>query len=558
MSNRTLSPLPLRNLLFHLESIETVKIRGGTKSEPIIAKLHTILIVEHGAGTLYINDTIHHLSPHRGYLLPPETRFLIVTNDVLQYYHIRFTAIRVGKLEHSTHRECLLPDRHELRAYPASRLIGYAQSLVTDQPIGRDHELESYYQQLRFQEMMGFLLEQNLHFERPLNSTQAVVNTIHYVEKHYMQQITVQQLAALANVPRWQYSSIFQELTGKKPLDYLTEVRINRSKEWLQHSFDPLRDIAQRVGFADEYYFNRRFRQTTGTTPRQYALSTRRTMHITDWIGHQLEIPCQAKRIICYSETFGDLLALGVEPIGGGLAMMEAAFFVDQVHHVQDVGFPINVEKTKALNPDLIISASPDKKQVAKLSAIAPTVTFNSFASLEHRLHTLGHMFGRQQEAERWLHTYHEKANSMWRQLQSMMKPSESASVFIYDRGSRLFVMGAIGLSTTLYHPLGFQPAYHIQHLLDSDEPYAEITEAELPDYAGDHIFMLRPTNTEAEQAASALMNSSLWRSLPAVMNGRAYSVEKAWNYGDALTRAKLLDTLPQLLCRSPLTEVTS
>ena len=74
-----------------------------------------------------------------------------------------------------------------------------------------------------------------------------------------MDNITVKQLAQLAHVAPWKYTTIFQELTGKKPLDFLTELRINHSKELLTHTNSPLRDIASQVGFSDEYYFNRRF-----------------------------------------------------------------------------------------------------------------------------------------------------------------------------------------------------------------------------------------------------------------------------------------------------------
>ena len=60
------------------------------------------------------------------------------------------------------------------------------------------------------------------------------------------------------------YTTMFKHRTGHRPLDYINHVRIRHAKDWLRQTDDPLRDIASRVGFKDEYYFSRRFRQITG------------------------------------------------------------------------------------------------------------------------------------------------------------------------------------------------------------------------------------------------------------------------------------------------------
>ncbi|CAH8711803.1 helix-turn-helix domain-containing protein [Paenibacillus thiaminolyticus] len=159
----------------------------------------------------------------------------------------------------------------------------------------------------------------------------------------------------MARLSQWQYTALFHELTGKKTLDYVTELRINSSKQLLIASQDPLREIARQVGFSDEYYFNRRFRQTTGVTARQYARSMRSRTRVTDWTGHEVEIPARPERIFYYGETLGDLLALGVDAIGGHNRFSNHFLFRDRFISVADVGHPIN--------PDLIIFANADERQ---------------------------------------------------------------------------------------------------------------------------------------------------------------------------------------------------
>ncbi|AYB37771.1 ABC transporter substrate-binding protein [Brevibacillus laterosporus] len=541
--------VPLRSLLFHLSTIEMIIKPVGWKSEIETSQYHTLFIFNKGKGTIHIDTDVFQLLPEKCYSLPPGSTLQIENgyDSEIQFYQITFTVIQIGESQHTSYSGNILPDKQEIAVYPFSRLNRLTEALYAGN--NYDSELEWFKQHLHFQDLLGFLFEHNLHYNQSFHSTLSVENTIHYMKKNYMYNITVKQLAHLANVAPWKYTTIFQELTGKKPLDFLTELRINHSKELLIHSNSPLREIACQVGFSDEYYFNRRFRQMTGIAPKQYALLMRRGKAVKDWTGHEVKIPSHPKRIIYHGETYGDLLALGVKAVGGGYALMDHPIYKDRGIEVQDIGLPINPEKTMALKPDLIIFANADENEYKKISRIAPTVTFNSFAPLAERIQTLGRILDKRKEAKKWLDGYDTKATSMWQQLRSKIKPGETASVFIYEHGKHLYVMGTTGLSSALYHPLGFQPVPKIQEILDSGSGFIEISEEALPQYAGDRIFMLLSTNVESKQATDKLMDTPSWKNLPAVRDGYVYLIEaEIWNYADAMTREWLLESLPQLI----------
>ncbi|MGG1443152.1 ABC transporter substrate-binding protein [Brevibacillus laterosporus] len=109
--------------------------------------------------------------------------------------------------------------------------------------------------------------------------------------------------------------------------------------------------------------------------------------------------------------------------------------------------------------------------------------------------------------------------------------------------------MGTTGLSSALYHPLGFQPVPKIQEILDSGSGFFEISEEALPLYAGDRIFMLLSANLESKQATDKLMDTPSWKNFPTVRDGYVYLIEaEIWNYADAMTREWLLESLPQLI----------
>ncbi|BBI32958.1 AraC family transcriptional regulator [Cohnella abietis] len=549
MINRAPTSAPLRSLIFHLSDIELQVQSVGWHSDKQTTTYHTLLIVTAGTGCLHMDSHIVPFTADKCYLLSPNRSIQIENghDKALRFFQISFTAISNLNQQPEIYVENIFADRFEMIAYPFSRLIRLTEEIYAERSYESD--IESFKQQLRFQELLGFIIEHNLPSDSLFNSTQSVESTIHYLQNNYTHNITVKQLAQLANMPHWQFTPIFQELTGKRPLDFLTELRINRSKELLIDSNAPLREIAHQVGFTDEYYFNRRFRHTTGVTPKQYARYKRNKTKVRDWTGHDVEIPAQPQRIIFFGETFGDLLALGIEAIGGGVFWIDHSAFKDRVKNVEDVGDPINPNILKALKPDLIIFANADERQYSKISKIAPTVTFNTFAPLEQRMNALGHLLGRKHEVEKWLDVYNTKAALAWKKLQTHINHGETASVFIFDHGERLFVMGASGLSSALYHPFGFQPVDRIQEIIDSGDGFMEISAELLPEYAGDRIFMLLPQKKDSKEAMEELMRSALWRSLPAVQKGRVYVVEAAkWNSGDAFTRELLLEALPRLM----------
>lgn len=68
----------------------------------------------------------------------------------------------------------------------------------------------------------------------------------------------------------------FHEITGRSPLTYLHELRIERAKELLECTSKALEEITLAVGYEDLSSFRRLFKRSTGITPAQYRQQFRR------------------------------------------------------------------------------------------------------------------------------------------------------------------------------------------------------------------------------------------------------------------------------------------
>jgi AraC family transcriptional regulator len=91
-----------------------------------------------------------------------------------------------------------------------------------------------------------------------------------FIEHHLEDDITVAQLAAVANLSQFHFSRAFKAATGKAPFQYVSDRRLALAKVLLLESDRPLSDIAHRCRFASSGNFSRAFYRATGVTPAQF------------------------------------------------------------------------------------------------------------------------------------------------------------------------------------------------------------------------------------------------------------------------------------------------
>ncbi|MEM7626351.1 MAG: helix-turn-helix domain-containing protein [Planctomycetota bacterium] len=81
---------------------------------------------------------------------------------------------------------------------------------------------------------------------------------------------TIAQLAAHAPLSPSRFAHLFREQLGVTPLQYLEAYRLQRARQLLETTGLGVAQIAEAVGFADAFYFSRRFKAAVGQSPRAY------------------------------------------------------------------------------------------------------------------------------------------------------------------------------------------------------------------------------------------------------------------------------------------------
>ena len=91
-----------------------------------------------------------------------------------------------------------------------------------------------------------------------------------YMEQHYKEKITVEELAAQSGYSASHFARQFAKVYGISPIQYLNEIRILHAKNLLRTEQYSMAEIAQKCGFSNVYYFSRCFKQLTGIPPTKW------------------------------------------------------------------------------------------------------------------------------------------------------------------------------------------------------------------------------------------------------------------------------------------------
>lgn len=154
--------------------------------------------------------------------------------------------------------------------------IGIQEDIVHlyKQAITVAKEQKSGYQQM-LAGIVNYLLGYAYAYNRQLSFEDLkVINQINKAKiimaENFNIGITPEEVAAGVNMSYSWFRRIFKQYTGFAPIQYIQELKINRSKELLTNTDMIVKEIAIEVGFSKTEYFYTVFKKRTGYTPDKY------------------------------------------------------------------------------------------------------------------------------------------------------------------------------------------------------------------------------------------------------------------------------------------------
>lgn len=112
--------------------------------------------------------------------------------------------------------------------------------------------------------------------------TQKASEIMEYLNAHYMEPISLQVLSEVVHLSAPYISKLFKETFGVGFLEYLNQLRVQKSIPALENTSDYILDIALSVGFNNAKTYGRAFQQVMGVTPSEYRSSHAKVSEISN------------------------------------------------------------------------------------------------------------------------------------------------------------------------------------------------------------------------------------------------------------------------------------
>jgi len=103
-----------------------------------------------------------------------------------------------------------------------------------------------------------------------------ILKAVRKMKKRYAERITPRELAEESGLSPKYFGTLFKQATGRTVSEYLLDIRLEKAKELLTGTTEPIRAIAEAVGIPDVYYFSKRFRRKENMPPRAYRATMSR------------------------------------------------------------------------------------------------------------------------------------------------------------------------------------------------------------------------------------------------------------------------------------------
>ncbi|MFC3798567.1 helix-turn-helix domain-containing protein [Cohnella sp. GCM10012308] len=391
---------------------------------------------------------------------------------------------------------------------------------------------ERYSAHALFQRLMVSVIEAGSAAMAPerLGFRDAVSATIARMEERPAFAWTVDRLAREAGCSVRQYARIFRSLTGNSPRKHLTGLRMTEAKRRMHGEEASLADISGDLGFADPFHFSRAFKRHEGLAPSVYARARR-----------------QGARIVAF-QYLGELLALGLKPIGAPSQLMDCRYFIPRVRGIASTGASVvepYLDRVRALEPELILTF--DGHHYERYAGISDTLNLSWSLSPEERLIALANKVGKQEEAARWIRAYRKKTEEAAGRFGS--GPDKVRTVtFIWTNGLPDTVQ--VYKETELIRDLGWRSPKAVEERRTGDcRPFKfDIPVGLLPHYAGDALFVVVSPDNRSRQQFERLKQSRVWSELDAVRRGRVYVLGQEWLRDDPISLAGQLSELQAIV----------
>ena len=166
------------------------------------------------------------------------------------FSHIRFTGT-------SSHAARIYEDMVEIEKYKEEKPEAYELGIVS-----RTYDI--------VMNLYNVYINSDVENNRYDYNLELLKKMIEFIKDNYHDEISLNNISDNAGISPATCNRLFKEYTGKTPIVFLNNYRLEKAAEKIRNSYDSISNIAMDSGFFQQSYFNRVFLKEYGVTPKKY------------------------------------------------------------------------------------------------------------------------------------------------------------------------------------------------------------------------------------------------------------------------------------------------
>jgi len=103
--------------------------------------------------------------------------------------------------------------------------------------------------------------------QEPAEDGGSIGRAIQYIENNFYRNISLEEVSQSVHMNTAYFSTMFKKQTGRKYIDYLTDLRMEKARNLLENTDLKIGNIAMMVGYSSTKHFTRVYKEKYGVTP---------------------------------------------------------------------------------------------------------------------------------------------------------------------------------------------------------------------------------------------------------------------------------------------------
>ncbi|HEY8892983.1 MAG TPA: AraC family transcriptional regulator [Clostridium sp.] len=264
------------NLFFHLHYCNGRTSSDGLKQSIKLNRIlqhHELIFITEGKGHVIVQNKKYQFKEGSLIYICPDLQYIVESEseESISCFTVHFSYATVG----------FNGAKWNITKETGRLELDYVQVLKDYYKINNIFKklVNSWMNKLPGYEFITKILLQQLLFEiftnlkknnRNYSTSLKVEKIIEYMRLNIHTRLTLANLSELVQLSPTYLSTIFKETTGYSVIKFFNKIKVDKAKELIIEGDKKVKEVAQILGFIDEFYFSRIFKKIEGESPSEF------------------------------------------------------------------------------------------------------------------------------------------------------------------------------------------------------------------------------------------------------------------------------------------------